>query len=461
MSNEVQIDCKEADKPESKRLGSYEIVVLLISIVILILTAVSLPSSYQAAAEPTLLLAGVAIGLVLILRSQINLVRYLRYRVRFLFSDIFWRKFLKVDQARKELVIWHYDRRIEAFPARTQRNAFVSYDEVKIEVTISASTRALNPLITDTDQVRRLTNTPVSYWNSVIYRLETMKNSNGVLALTFGPGCYLDYVGTCESVARETDGALKKISCILPLARRRLHRPSEEYLIEFYSKAERHLSERRKFAGSKEGLLNPATKCLKMGISNVTLLRNCRGDGYIFLLGLRSGRILEYPNTYHVVPAGTFEPSKKAYYYDPLEGDPYGSVLRELYEECFVGEKKPIYDKDPNPLSEIVKEPELDFIYANRNDTNQVEFRTMGVYFDYYTPKVEMTTCLVVHDSEYLRNLERGKKLISNWEYGSEILKKQFSKSEVRKWIGSDTMLPIGAIALEDATRVFPSLLRP
>ena len=216
---------------------------------------------------------------------------------------------------------------------------------------------------------------------------------------------------------------------------------------------------RRKFASSKADLLNPATRCIKMGINNVTLLHDSTSGCYRYLLGFRSSKILEYPYAYHVVPAGTFEPSKKTYFFDQLEGEPFGNVLRELYEECFLGEKKEAYDKNPSPLSEVIKERELAFIYNNRNDKNKVEFKIAGVYFDYFSPKVEMTTCLVVHDPDYYRDLESDNKLISNWEYGGDILKEPFTKSGVERWINSKNMLTIGSIALDDAVNVFPALL--
>ncbi len=172
------------------------------------------------------------------------------------------------------------------------------------------------------------------------------------------------------------------------------------------------------------------------------------------MLARRSSRVLEYPSTYHVVPAGTFQPSDKSHFYDPLETTPFGTVLRELYEECFLGSKgeKYIIDKYPIPLNEILNRDEIKFIYNNRNDPSKVEFRIMGIYFDYFIPKVEMTTCLVVHDPDYLKFLENNGKLIINWENNTELLKEPFTEYNVKKWIGSENMLRIGAVALEDAT---------
>jgi hypothetical protein len=295
------------------------------------------------------------------------------------------------------------------------------------------------------------------YWNNVIYRLESIEKSELGLSLTFGPGCYFDYVATCESIGRELDIALRNHP--LRLLKRRL-KSSDSELESFYRDIRRSLPLRTKYASSRETLERPVTKCLKMGTNNVTLLYDEREKLYRFLLGRRSERILEYPGTYHVVPAGTFEPSGKKNFYDALESSPVGNVLRELYEECFQGAKNEECDENSIPTSELVNEvEEINFIYSRLNNPAMVEFKIMDVYIDIITPKVEMTTCLVVHDASYLKELETNQKLVLNWEYGSELLKIPFIKSELDQWIGSRKMLPIGSVALQDAMKHFAKLL--
>ncbi len=333
------------------------------------------------------------------------------------------------------------------------RDAYIAYRKFRVITHLRDDPKPKPGPRTDLERVRKLTSDRKS-WNNLIYRLETITAADNELNLEFGPGCYYDYVDTCEGIGLETDRLLTQSALLL--FRRRFNLISSAKLQDSYKALFRKMPRRRLLAPDKDGLLDSRLKCLKVGISNVTLLKDPVG-GYRFLLALRGKSVLEFPDAYHVVPAGTYEPSRKEAFYDQREREPVYTVIRELYEECFLGDKKGEYDLDPYPLDQVLKfRAILDAVTLLERPEN-AEFRVCGVYVDYYNAKVEMTTCLVIHDERYFDSYKN--ELVTNWEYCTEVEKLEFSETVIDEWTRSDKILPIGSVAIRDAAEEFGRLV--
>lgn len=374
--------------------------------------------------------------------------RWLSFKAR----RLFWQRFLLLQCARTELLILYYDKVFHPYTHQSATNAYIAYRKFRVTTHLRDDPKPKPGPTANLERVRRLTSHSKS-WNNPIYRLETITPVGNELRLEFGPGCYYDYVDTCEMIGRETDRLLTHSALLL--FRRRFNLISSAKLQDSYRALFRDMSSRKLLATDKLGLLDPMQKCLKVGINNVTLLKDPTG-GYRFLLALRGRSVLEFPDAYHIVPAGTYEPSKGESFYDQREREPINTVLRELYEECFLGDKKGEYDLDPYFIERVLKFPAISDIVTLLEKPDKAEFKVCGVYIDYYNAKVEMTTCLVIHDEHYLDSY--GNDFVTNWEYSSEIEKLAFSQTVIAEWMRSDKILLIGAVAIRDAAEEFGHL---
>jgi hypothetical protein len=439
-------------KPTNKRATLFERLAFICTAITLFLIAIELPygAIYKEYGIVAIILFLVATYLVFG-EDSYPLRSFLASRG----SRLFWYQFLQLDHARTEMLKLYYDGKFQKFSTKLAMDSYVSFPNCNVSIQLREDPDPNHLLTTDLSRVRKLVKHRLS-WNSVIYRLASLTNDKNDLLLVFEPGCYYDYIDTCEDIGHETNHVLRKKFVLL--FRRRLGFISEANLEHSYKKLFSKMPRRTVLAQTKDSILEPADKCLKMGINNVTLLRDVESGKYRFLIARRSSKLVEYPDTFHVVPAGAFEPSKNERFYDPMESIPLNNVLRETFEECFIGDKKGTYDKDPYPLSQVFRHKQISDIRACL-DTNEAEFKILGVYFDYFNAKVEMTSCLIIHDPNFLKERMAARDYVTNWEYVSKLEMPEFTNSEIEKWANRDDLLPIGAVALRDAAKVFSQLL--
>lgn len=455
--SEPTLVCPAFEEPATRAVTAAELALLGVGLVTLIVTYLALP---RAPLAWVIEASGAVVAVLLIiwfLASPAKGVGKTRRALRNYVRYLFWDRLLRINSAALELVSCYYDDRPHFWGQSSPAEYYIGFPGDQFELATLPNVAVKDPLETNVANVREVLGGRTIRSHGPLYRIDGVQVDGPSLKLSFGPGCYADFVDTCDSVEIETLRELR--GRWLHLLLRRIQRHPETWLPGFYRAIFPKLSARRQRAGDRDTLTDPNGKCLKLGINTVSLLRNSSGIGYTFLLGKRSNAIVEYPGRYHVVPAGSFEPSKRAYYSDPLEFSVFGSVLREYFEECFVGEHKTDYETNPPPLQTVIRQVGIRPVYDARNNPKTVEFRIMGVYFDLLSVKAEMTTCLVVHDPNYLAELERKSLLQSNWEYSGPLLKLPFSKSVVETWIGSETMLTIGRLALKDAVVAFPHLV--
>lgn len=456
---EPELECLAFEEPPTRSITAAEWIVIGVGLLTLVATLLALPRvPFESLIEAALVVVALILALWFV-GSQAKRVAKSRQSARNYLRYLLWDRLLRVNSAALELVGCFYDDQLHPWAQSAPSAYYVGFSGDHVSLPHAPDLSVKDPQETDPANVRSVLGGRTIRSHGPLYRLDQIEVNGADLKLGFGPGCYADFVDTCESVAMETRGVLRQHWFRLLL--RRAERHPETWLPEFYRSLFPQLSERKKRAGDRAALLDPDGKCLKLGINTVTILRDAAGAGYTFLLGKRSNTIVEYPGLYHVVPAGSFEPSKRAYFSDPLEFSVLGSVLREYFEECFVGEHKSDYDTNPPPLQSVVRQLGIRPIYDSRGDPARTEFKVTGVYFDYLSVKLEMTTCLVVHDSSYMAELERRRLLQSNWEYSGPLLRRPFGRSELESWISSDKMLTIGRLALQDAMRAFPQLLAP
>lgn len=449
-----EIVCLQLERQERSRTRLNDIYIFFFTLISCVVGILALPYSLD---TRELILTLALILLLALYLAAGEKTEPQRSWLVFKLRKLILRQLLALPQARTEMLSLFYDGAFHPFSRELTREAYVAFRKMNVVTQLREDN--LYPKYVpraDFERLRRLTKQQRS-WNSVIYRLETINSAGKDLLMVFGPGCYLDYVDTCENIGSETDTLLMHSSFLL--LRRRLHLIKAEGLQNSYRALFKHMPLRKLLAAQKDDLLDPTLRCLKMGINNVTLLKDSTNGGYRFLLALRSRKIVEFPDAFHVVPAGTFEPSRKETYYDQKECTPLFTVLRELFEECFVGDKKGEYDMNPYPIEKVLRQKPISQIVDLLAESRKADFRVCGVYIDYYNTKVEMTTCLVIHDEHYLESNRDS--FITNWEYATELQRLPFSRSVVDKWINSGQILPIGAIAIRDAVEEFPQLIMP
>ncbi len=222
----------------------------------------------------------------------------------------------------------------------------------------------------------------------------------------------------------------------------------------------------------------------KMGISSLLIMKKKCG-GYAVFLHKRGLKVVEEPDLYHVVPAGTFQPYS-AFDRSTIEAQfcfEY-TILRELLEEVFDLEAADRGNwADPFRIfklkcggegnrfcpGELLVQNEA---LQKASDSNQgpcrfetclqpsVEIRITGLVFDLVGLKPQLIAVTVVKDPELY---DRGHAaLAANWE--AEI--KQFNLDEggepgeelqrfLRENLSVDRFLPTGAVALAEGPRFF------
>jgi hypothetical protein len=222
--------------------------------------------------------------------------------------------------------------------------------------------------------------------NRFAYQLVSVNVFRGQFRLQFSASRYFEFFDTCEALAYELcDSVLEKTG---KLATQKSQGPVRLPVL--------HLKERAKV--DELGLTGRSTVA---GVNTLLIILNekRRGD-HIFYFHNRSGEgLAEAKNTFHVVPAGTFQPDAYEDVQHVRDFDLYRNVMRELAEEL-LGRKE---------LTELVKDRsnfmEEGFIqpYVSLFNNGEAKLFFMGVGLDPLTTKPEILTCMVLSGSAVRR----------------------------------------------------------
>ncbi len=164
--------------------------------------------------------------------------------------------------------------------------------------------------------------------NRPVYRLTSATPAEGKLDLTFSHDTYVGYVNTCEALLWSTASAAmnflvaKKYTAFVPDREQDILVANANTIIS-----------RDKFRQN----LNPnmlTNRCASVGVNTLTVLRR-KGTFPIFLMHRRGDVSREASGTYHVIPAGTFQPILWNDREHAAEFDPNFTLLREFAEECY------------------------------------------------------------------------------------------------------------------------------
>lgn len=278
------------------------------------------------------------------------------------------------------------------------------------------------------EYIKKLYRDEIDIYDNFAYKLDIIE-SNDPFTLHFSPSNYFNYIDTCEVLSYEFCWVLLKKYGKLFLERNfptidlsKIDFPLRNNIDVF------DFSNRSSIAGI-----------------NTLLIKLDKKEGDIFYFHDRNKKKLaEAMNTYHVVPAGTFQPATSMNNNHKLDFNFKRNILRELAEEL-LGKKE---------LAEIIRSRE-DFAKDYKiskyeslmKDNSKTKTFFLGVGLDPLTTKPEILTCMVVDGAE-MRKLSRyiDIKFTDNDE--GEHQEVSFEIDDLNRYIDNKKTLPAGKACL-------------
>lgn len=261
-----------------------------------------------------------------------------------------------------------------------------------------------------------------------IYRLNEVCIVKNVFKLSFSSAQYFDCYNTCMALSHDF--------CEIETGKSRK-----------YSSLSR----------DKINVFDFSNRFAALGVSTLLIVVNKdnKGKNYFYLHERTSAQLAEAMNTFHVVPAGTFQPDGFNNNYPDRDFDLSRTIKREFAEEL-LGRKE---------VEDVIRD-EADFLeHSNMNKCRKLFDRGrlyfMGLGIDPLTTKPELLTCLLIDDSSSDNNEADGslwEKLEDNFE-GKRFMV-PFSDSNLERYINDEKMLPTGAACLILAKEHFSKLLQ-
>lgn len=213
-------------------------------------------------------------------------------------------------------------------------------------------------------------------------------------------------------------------------------------------------------------LENFSTRPAKLGLNVLLIMK--KDDGYATLIHKRRENLAEYPNFYHVVPAGTFEPLKKDKFKEQYTLN--YTIFRELLEEVFGLENAEKEYKGINPFHIFfmpVRKDGMPDVYPcklifekfdesnigdiiRRTKTEKYEIIPTGFLIDITSFKPELTYMLYIKDPEIWRKLYPY--LMENWEgimTDYDLLSDEF-KYFLNEHLNANDIVPAGMVAITE-----------
>lgn len=260
-------------------------------------------------------------------------------------------------------------------------------------------------------------NPPKTFYNGPTYRLLGIESSETGPILSVGAAHYFDYLDTCEGIAFEFTRDRE---------RRRHARPSKP--------DDRSAS--RRAAGEPFAFEH---RCASIGVSTLTLVQ--RPGGAEFWMHFRDSTLVAAAQgTWHVMPAGEFQPTSIAPLHADLVADldVWRNIAREFAEE-FLG-LADLNRELGRPLDFRTSRP-LSHLEQGRHDGRARPFM-LGIGIDPLNLKAELLAALVIDGSLFDdvvgtpgdRNLE-----------GKIVGPHPFTRANVDRFLAEPTLLPAGA----------------
>ncbi len=164
--------------------------------------------------------------------------------------------------------------------------------------------------------------------NRPVYRLNSASAGAGGLELTFSHDTYVSYVNTCEAMLWST--AVATVRFLISRGYTKFV-PDREYEILRASANTIMTNDPYRTKVVPNLFTN---RCASVGVNALTIIRR-QGSFPIFLMHRRGEVNREASSTYHVIPAGTFQPILWNDREHATEFDIDFTLLREFAEECY------------------------------------------------------------------------------------------------------------------------------
>lgn len=279
--------------------------------------------------------------------------------------------------------------------------------------------------------------------NNMTYRLLKIIPSREEMELTFTHGWYQDYYETCEALTWEVAMTL------LPM-----YNQEQKQIIEsekLWYEIKSSLSMRDKIDPR-----NFQNRSMTPGINTLTVITESDLEKTLFLMHHRAGNKNTQTNgngkipaeaigTWHVVPAGTFQPLSQDDVHRNVELSISRNILREFGEELlnkeeYIRQPGRLFDPDrPFLVDDQLKKLKILF------STRAVELRFLGCALDCVTLKPELLTLAIVNGDRLFAEVGD---LEDSWEGMHSI--HEFTIKELNHWLKQPSILPAaaGCIAL-------------
>lgn len=280
----------------------------------------------------------------------------------------------------------------------------------------------LEPLKFEFHELKKRLNPKLTLFDAAAYRLLKIDvTRRSCPQLTFGLGGYFDYFDSCEVLGLELSNWYSSGSKPTP------------------TPADLPLRGNPSLAFDLEG------RSAVPGINTLFVVLNYRPRGaprkHVFFYHDRRESVGEAQNTFHVVPAGTFQPYSKDDVFHNRDFSLRRNVLRELAEELLGrSEVQGMNNKGEDFANDPLIRP---FRKAIENGTAKLAF--LGLGLDPITTKPEILTCLVV---DWDKLLQATQSIDFKENYEGEFRIGQFSKPKLMEFSNRTRMLPAGAACM-------------
>ncbi len=171
-----------------------------------------------------------------------------------------------------------------------------------------------------------------------------------------------------------------------------------------------------------------------IGIDTILLISNKRGNFFYFHKRAKKG-LAEAMNTFHVVPAGTFQPRHTGDGWHKYEFSMYKNIMRELGEELLGKEE---FEEMTTGMKDVLEVEEIEYYHClKESGKGNVYFLGMGL--DCLTTKPEFLTAMAFRDLESVDFKDN---------YEGEHFSVILDDESIDNCINNDKTLPAGAVCL-------------
>jgi len=211
------------------------------------------------------------------------------------------------------------------------------------------------------------------------YRLKSIKKTNGNYSIECAPATYFDYIDTCEFLSYEFSNEVFEKS-------EKVHQENID-ISKLHPKMRDQID-----------IFDFDNRSLVIGINTILIISTKKGN-FFFMHKRSKKNLAEAMNTYHVVPAGTFQPRHKEDGLHDMEFDMYKNIMREFGEEL-LGQQE--FQTLATDLEDVIDIDPVSF-YHSLIESGKGHAYFLGMGLDCLTTKPEFFTALVFKDLDVKR----------------------------------------------------------